>query len=85
VSYSLNWTQEATRTFNQNLEYLADEWRNQVVKWMMIGVSIMATQASAIAFLSTPGQAIEDGMRLQRNLLGEMHLEQPCKKNHRKE
>jgi Na+/proline symporter len=32
-------------------------------KWWMIGISIMATQASAITFLSTPGQAIEDGMR----------------------
>lgn len=32
-------------------------------KWWMIGLSIMATQASAITFLSTPGQAIEDGMR----------------------
>lgn len=33
------------------------------LKWWMIGLSIMATQASAITFLSTPGQAIEDGMR----------------------
>lgn len=33
------------------------------MRWWMIGVSIMATQASAITFLSTPGQAIEDGMR----------------------
>jgi len=33
------------------------------MKWWMIGVSIMATQASAITFLSTPGQAVEDGMR----------------------
>src|SRR5687768_17985715 len=33
------------------------------MKWWMIGVSIMATQASAITFLSTPGQATEDGMR----------------------
>ena len=33
------------------------------MKWWMIGISIMATQASAITFLSTPGQAIEDGMR----------------------
>lgn len=36
---------------------------NNNLKWWMIGVSIMATQASAITFLSTPGQAIEDGMR----------------------
>lgn len=30
--------------------------------WMTIGLSIMATQASAITFLSTPGQAYESGM-----------------------
>lgn len=32
------------------------------LKWWTIGLSIMATQASAITFLSTPGQAYEDGM-----------------------
>ena len=31
-------------------------------KWWGIGISIMATQASAITFLSTPGQAYVDGM-----------------------
>src|SRR5690606_25917619 len=31
--------------------------------WWTIGLSIMATQASAITFLSTPGQAYADGMR----------------------
>ena len=31
--------------------------------WFTIGLSIMATQASAITFLSTPGQAYNDGMR----------------------
>ncbi|GIV35766.1 MAG: hypothetical protein KatS3mg032_0145 [Cyclobacteriaceae bacterium] len=36
---------------------------DNTLKWWMIGISIMATQASAITFLSTPGQAIEDGMR----------------------
>jgi Na+/proline symporter len=30
--------------------------------WWTIGLSIMATQASAITFLSMPGQAYEDGM-----------------------
>jgi len=30
--------------------------------WWTIGLSIMATQASAITFLSTPGKAYEDGM-----------------------
>jgi len=33
------------------------------MNWWTIGLSIMATQASAITFLSTPGQAYEDGMR----------------------
>jgi solute:Na+ symporter, SSS family len=45
----------------QNIEgYLKGD---NSMKWWMIGISIMATQASAITFLSTPGQAIEDGMR----------------------
>ena len=30
--------------------------------WWTIGISVMATQASAITFLSTPGQAFADGM-----------------------
>ena len=32
------------------------------LKWWTIGLSVMATQASAITFLSTPGQAFNDGM-----------------------
>ncbi len=32
------------------------------LKWYTIGLSIVATQASAITFLSTPGQAFEEGM-----------------------
>lgn len=36
---------------------------NNSSNWWTIGLSIMATQASAITFLSTPGQAYEDGMR----------------------
>ncbi|TVR81979.1 MAG: sodium:solute symporter [Saprospirales bacterium] len=32
------------------------------MQWWLIGISIMATQASAITFLSTPGQAYADGM-----------------------
>lgn len=44
----------------KNLEtYLKGNQNN----WWTIGLSIMATQASAITFLSTPGQAYEDGMR----------------------
>ena len=33
------------------------------LRWWTIGLSIMATQASAITFLSTPGQAFTDGMQ----------------------
>jgi Na+/proline symporter len=44
--------------------------RGDNMKWWMIGVSIMATQASAVTFLSTPGQAIEDGMRFLQFYFG---------------
>lgn len=43
---------------------------DNAMKWWMIGISIMATQASAITFLSTPGQAIEDGMRFLQFYFG---------------
>ncbi|MBL0743602.1 sodium:solute symporter [Chryseolinea lacunae] len=43
---------------------------DSTMKWWMIGVSIMATQASAVTFLSTPGQAIEDGMRFLQFYFG---------------
>jgi len=36
--------------------------RGGQTKWWTIGLSVMATQASAITFLSTPGQAFHDGM-----------------------
>jgi solute:Na+ symporter, SSS family len=38
--------------------------------WPTIALSIMATQASAITFLSTPGQAYSDGMRFVQFYLG---------------
>ena len=40
------------------------------LKWPTIGLSIMATQASAITFLSTPGQAFQDGMRFVQFYFG---------------
>ncbi|MEC7955416.1 MAG: sodium:solute symporter [Bacteroidota bacterium] len=43
---------------------------NNDAKWWGIGISIMATQASAITFLSTPGQAYTDGMRFLQFYLG---------------
>jgi SSS family solute:Na+ symporter len=53
---------------NRNLDgfLLAD--RN--MRWWTIGLSIMATQASAITFLSTPGQAYADGMRFVQFYFG---------------
>ncbi len=35
--------------------------------WVTIGLSVMATQASAITFLSTPGQGYEDGLGFVQN------------------
>ena len=35
---------------------------NKSQRWWTIGLSVMATQASAITFLSTPGQGFESGM-----------------------
>ena len=43
---------------------------NKSTKWFTITLSIMATQASAITFLSTPGQAYVDGMRFVQFYLG---------------
>ena len=39
-------------------------------RWPTIGSRVMATQASAITFLSTPGQAYEDGMRFVQFYFG---------------
>ncbi|HVN74896.1 MAG TPA: sodium:solute symporter [Thermoanaerobaculaceae bacterium] len=40
------------------------------MRWGTVAISIMATQASAITFLSTPGQAYTDGMRFVQFYLG---------------
>src|SRR4051812_49996043 len=40
------------------------------LKWWTIGLSAMATQASAITFLSLPGQAYEDGLGFVQFYLG---------------
>lgn len=45
---------------SKNVEdYILD---NKQTNWWTVGLSVMATQASAITFLSTPGQAYQDGM-----------------------
>jgi SSS family solute:Na+ symporter len=39
-------------------------------RWFVIGLSVMATQASAITFLSTPGQGYESGLGFVQNYFG---------------
>ncbi|MDP9076668.1 MAG: sodium:solute symporter [Bacteroidota bacterium] len=43
---------------------------NRSLRWYHVGLSVMATQASAITFLSAPGQAYSDGMRFVQFYLG---------------
>jgi len=43
---------------------------NRSMRWYTILLSIMATQASAITFLSAPGQAYVDGMRFVQFYFG---------------
>jgi len=43
---------------------------NKTTPWYAITISVMATQASAITFLSTPGQAYVDGMRFVQFYFG---------------
>ncbi len=43
---------------------------DETIRWGTIGLSVMATQASAITFLSTPGQAYESGLGFVQNYFG---------------
>ena len=43
---------------------------NRSMKWYTVALAIMATQASAITFTSTPGQAYVDGMRFVQFYFG---------------
>ncbi|MBK9543747.1 MAG: sodium:solute symporter [Bacteroidetes bacterium] len=43
---------------------------DKTMPWYVVGISIMATQASAITFLSAPGQAYTDGMRFVQFYFG---------------
>jgi Na+/proline symporter len=56
-----------TRHVNSAKSYLVGD---RQLPWWTIGLSIMATQASAITFLSTPGQAYEDGLRFVQFYFG---------------
>ena len=63
VGYGM-WRTRKTRNLD---EYLLG---GKQMKWSTIGLSVMATQASAITFLSTPGQAYESGMAFVQNYFG---------------
>lgn len=43
---------------------------DQRIGWGTIGLSVMATQASAITFLSTPGQGFQSGLGFVQNYFG---------------
>jgi len=43
---------------------------DETVGWLTIGVSVAATQASAITFISTPGQGYADGLDFVQNYFG---------------
>jgi len=63
VAYGV-WKGRRQRRLAQYL--LAD----RQLQWYTVALSVMATQASAITFLSTPGQAYSDGMRFVQFYLG---------------
>lgn len=63
VAYGL-WRARGSNTVNQYL--LA----GKSMPWYAMGLSIMATQASAITFISTTGQAYVDGMRFVQFYFG---------------
>lgn len=56
-----------TRRRNSLESYLRGD---EKTGWGTIGLSVMATQASAITFLSTPGQGYESGMAFVQNYFG---------------
>ncbi|GAA0894052.1 hypothetical protein GCM10009122_37320 [Fulvivirga kasyanovii] len=58
------WKSRGSRNINDY--FLGDN----SMKWGTIGLSVMATQASAITFLSTPGLAYESGMAFVQNYFG---------------
>lgn len=53
---------------NKNIDQFLMGGRS--LPWYHVGLSVMATQASAITFLSAPGQAYSDGMRFVQFYLG---------------
>lgn len=62
VAYGV-WKSGSNQTIGQ---YMG----NRSLPWYHVGLSVMATQASAITFLSAPGQAYSDGMRFVQFYFG---------------
>lgn len=58
------WRTRGRRDLNTYLKGDGD------TRWPVIGLSVMATQASAITFLSTPGQGYESGLGFVQNYFG---------------
>ncbi len=56
-----------TRKPSDSESYLRGQ---QTLPWWTIGLSVMATQASAITFLSLPGQAYDEGLRFVQFYFG---------------
>jgi Na+/proline symporter len=56
-----------TRGAADMASYLHGGYRDH---WLTVGLAVMATQASAITFLSVPGQAYEDGLRFVQFYFG---------------
>ena len=58
------WKTRHRQSFNT---YLKGQGKT---RWFTIGVSVMATQASAVTFISTPGQGFEGGLGFVQNYFG---------------
>ena len=58
------WLTRGRRTLSHYLK------GDQTASWLVIGVSVMATQASAVTFMSTPGQGYQDGLGFVQNYFG---------------
>ncbi len=67
TAFIVGWGIWKNRAVSTSEEYMRGA---RELKWPTIGLSVMATQASAITFLSVPGQAYEDGMRFVQFYFG---------------
>jgi SSS family transporter len=67
ITSIVGWGVWKTRGARTSSDFLRGGYE---LRWHTIGLSVMATQASAITFLSVPGQAYEDGMRFVQFYFG---------------